>query len=209
MPLFLCYLALSFTAPWAPPCGALPAYRRVGVLRAAESISSPFDSKGAAPTGSGGAKAAMDLTVDNVDTVLDEVRPYLISDGGNVAVVGVDADARIVSLQLQGACGSCPSSTTTMKMGIERVLKEQWPDLADVVEVGTGPTELDVGVAIEAIQEIMPAITGLGGSVRIASAETIDGRGKVVAEYTGPEKIKLGMELALRDHPLIDDVEFI
>ncbi|XP_057472703.1 nifU-like protein 1, chloroplastic [Actinidia eriantha] len=59
-----------------------------------------------------------DLTSRFVDTVLEDVRPYLIADGGNVDVVSVD----------DGACGSCPSSTTTMKMGIERVLKEKFGD---------------------------------------------------------------------------------
>ncbi|CAL5350261.1 unnamed protein product [Camellia sinensis] len=67
-----------------------------------------------------------ELTPQNVDMVLEDVRPYLISDGGNVDVVSV-ADG-VISLKLQGACGSCPSSTTTMKMGIERVLKEKFGD---------------------------------------------------------------------------------
>jgi Fe-S cluster biogenesis protein NfuA len=61
------------------------------------------------------------LTADNVETVLDELRPYLISDGGNVELVEIDGP--IVRLRLQGACGSCPSSTMTLKMGIERRLK--------------------------------------------------------------------------------------
>ncbi|ONH99059.1 hypothetical protein PRUPE_6G008100 [Prunus persica] len=67
-----------------------------------------------------------ELTVPNVDVVLEDVRPYLIADGGNVDVVSVEDG--VVSLKLQGACGSCPSSTTTMKMGIERVLKEKFGD---------------------------------------------------------------------------------
>ncbi|EOD21094.1 hypothetical protein EMIHUDRAFT_60252, partial [Emiliania huxleyi CCMP1516] len=54
----------------------------------------------------------------------EQVRPYLVADGGNVAVVSVDAAMRNVYLRLEGACGSCPSSTVTMKMGIERVLRE-------------------------------------------------------------------------------------
>lgn len=58
-----------------------------------------------------------------MDAVLEEVRPYLLADGGNVAVAGVDLETRDVRLVLQGACGSCPSSTVTMKMGIERVLR--------------------------------------------------------------------------------------
>lgn len=75
-----------------------------------------------------------DLTTSNVDTVLEDVRPYLISDGGNVEVVSVTDG--VVSLRLQGACESCPSSTTTMKMGIERVLKEKFGDaIKDIVQV--------------------------------------------------------------------------
>ena len=56
----------------------------------------------------------LDLNWDNVDIVLDEMRPYLISDGGNVVISEIDGP--VVKLELQGACGSCPSSTMTMKM---------------------------------------------------------------------------------------------
>lgn len=113
---------------------------------------------------------------DSYIQVLDEVRPYLVADGGNVRVMGVDTDTRVVSawlsvflfalrcthgktslrtsrscsddiarnryahilcstqvkLALQGACGSCPSSTTTMKMGIERVLNENFLNMGGV-----------------------------------------------------------------------------
>ena len=60
----------------------------------------------------------LDLTLENVEAVLDEMRPYLISDGGNVEVQ--DIDGPIVRLTLVGECGTCPSSTQTMKMGLER-----------------------------------------------------------------------------------------
>lgn len=53
----------------------------------------------------------LEFTFANVDKVLDEVRPYLQADGGNVAVVEVDKEKRSVKLLLEGACGSCPSST--------------------------------------------------------------------------------------------------
>lgn len=56
-----------------------------------------------------------------MDKALDEVRPYLIADGGNVEVAAVQDG--VVMLRLQGACGTCPSSTATMKMGIERSLR--------------------------------------------------------------------------------------
>lgn len=61
------------------------------------------------------------MTIETVDRALDEVRPYLMADGGDVEVAGVDSG--IITLRLQGACGTCPSSTSTLKMGIERSLR--------------------------------------------------------------------------------------
>ena len=58
------------------------------------------------------------------------MRPYLIADGGNVELVEIDGP--IVKLRLQGACGTCPSSTMTLKMGIERRLKEFIPEIEEV-----------------------------------------------------------------------------
>ncbi len=69
-------------------------------------------------------------TSENVETVLDELRPYLMADGGNVELVEIEGP--IVKLRLQGACGSCPSSTMTLKMGIERRLREKIPEIAEV-----------------------------------------------------------------------------
>lgn len=73
------------------------------------------------------------LTIDNVERVLDELRPYLMADGGNVEIVEIDGP--IVKVRLQGACGSCPSSTMTLKMGIERKLREAIPEVNEVVQV--------------------------------------------------------------------------
>lgn len=73
---------------------------------------------------------ALALTKDNVETVLDEMRPYLMADGGNVELVEIEGP--VVKLRLQGACGSCPSSTMTLKMGIERRLREMIPEVAEV-----------------------------------------------------------------------------
>lgn len=75
----------------------------------------------------------MELTNENVETVLDTLRPYLMADGGNVELV--ELDGPIVRLRLQGACGSCPSSTMTLKMGIERKLRDSIPEIAEVVQV--------------------------------------------------------------------------
>lgn len=76
---------------------------------------------------------ALALTTDNVETVLDELRPYLMADGGNVELAEIEGP--IVKLKLQGACGSCPSSAMTLKMGIERRLREKIPEIVEVEQV--------------------------------------------------------------------------
>ncbi|MBF2036167.1 MAG: NifU family protein [Leptolyngbyaceae cyanobacterium T60_A2020_046] len=73
------------------------------------------------------------LTNENVEKVLDELRPYLMADGGNVELV--ELDGPVVRLRLQGACGSCPSSAMTLRMGIERRLREFIPEIAEVEQV--------------------------------------------------------------------------
>ncbi|MGB4534005.1 MAG: NifU family protein [Synechococcus sp.] len=75
----------------------------------------------------------MALTNENVEKVLDELRPFLMADGGNVEVVEIDGP--IVKVRLQGACGSCPSSTMTLKMGIERKMRESIPEVSEVARV--------------------------------------------------------------------------
>ena len=75
----------------------------------------------------------MALTNENVEKVLDELRPFLMADGGNVEVVEIDGP--IVKVRLQGACGSCHSSTMTLKMGIERKMRESIPEVSEVVQV--------------------------------------------------------------------------
>ena len=75
----------------------------------------------------------MALTHENVEKVLDELRPFLMADGGNVEVV--ELDGPIVKVRLQGACGSCPSTTLTLKMGIERKMREAIPEVSEVVQV--------------------------------------------------------------------------
>jgi len=64
---------------------------------------------------------------------LDRVRPALQADGGDVELVEVNDG--IVSVRLTGACGSCPMSTMTLKMGIERTLKASVPGVISVVQV--------------------------------------------------------------------------
>ena len=70
---------------------------------------------------------------EDVQTALEKIRPALQADGGDVELV--DVEDGIVSVRLTGACGGCPMSTMTLKMGIERVLREQVPDIKEVVSV--------------------------------------------------------------------------
>ncbi|PIA40821.1 hypothetical protein AQUCO_02400110v1 [Aquilegia coerulea] len=82
------------------------------------------------------------LTEENVEKVLDEVRPSLMADGGNVALHEIDG--LVVVLKLQGACGSCPSSTMTLKMGIETRLRDKIPEIMDVEQILDTETGLDL-----------------------------------------------------------------
>jgi len=71
------------------------------------------------------------ITVEAVDEVLDEIRPALKADGGNVEVLEVSEDG-VVKLEMVGACAGCPMATITLKAGIERILFERIPDLVGV-----------------------------------------------------------------------------
>jgi len=68
---------------------------------------------------------------DKVEEVLDKIRPQLVMDGGNVELVEVNDG--IVKVKLTGACGGCPMATMTLKMGIEKILKQEIPEIKEVV----------------------------------------------------------------------------
>ena len=70
---------------------------------------------------------------EKVEEVLNSIRPSLVADGGNVELVDVNDGS--VKVKLTGACAGCPMSTMTLKMGIEKILKEQIPDVKEVVAV--------------------------------------------------------------------------
>jgi Fe-S cluster biogenesis protein NfuA len=70
---------------------------------------------------------------EKVKALLDEIRPSLQADGGDVLFVGVKDG--VVSVKLTGACGHCPHSTMTLKLGIERYLKEKLPEVKEVIAV--------------------------------------------------------------------------
>ncbi len=70
---------------------------------------------------------------EKVEGILDKIRPNLVADGGNVELVNIDNGT--VKVRLTGACAGCPMSTMTLKMGIERILKQEIPEVKEVVAV--------------------------------------------------------------------------
>lgn len=74
------------------------------------------------------------VTKEQVQIVLDKIRPSLQADGGDVELIDVSPDAT-VKVKLTGACGSCPMSQMTLKMGIERYLKQEIPSIKQVEAV--------------------------------------------------------------------------
>eukprot|EP00607_Mallomonas_marina_P003719 CAMPEP_0182427702 /NCGR_PEP_ID=MMETSP1167-20130531/18997_1 /TAXON_ID=2988 /ORGANISM="Mallomonas Sp, Strain CCMP3275" /LENGTH=164 /DNA_ID=CAMNT_0024610131 /DNA_START=277 /DNA_END=771 /DNA_ORIENTATION=+ len=107
------------------------------------------------------------LTRDNVEKVLDEMRPYLQSDGGNVRLAEIDGP--VIKLELEGACGTCPSSSMTMKMGLERKLKERIPEIAEVVQSMPSAPELNEANIETVLDGVRPFLSVAGGKISIQS----------------------------------------
>ncbi len=71
---------------------------------------------------------------EKVEEAIKQVRPMLQRDGGDIELVSVEQDGT-VKVRLKGACGACPMSTMTLKMGVEKFLKQQVPTVKEVVQV--------------------------------------------------------------------------
>ncbi|MCK9228541.1 MAG: NifU family protein [Syntrophorhabdaceae bacterium] len=70
---------------------------------------------------------------EKVERVIEKIRPLLQRDGGDIQLV--DVTDGIVKVRLQGACGSCPMSAMTLKMGVEKQIKQEIPEIKEVVSV--------------------------------------------------------------------------
>jgi len=129
-----------------------------------------------------------ELTVENVDAALNEVRPFLAADGGDVEVVGIEDG--IVAVRMFGACGTCSSSTATLKGGIEATLFKVFgrEAIKEVVnldqggEGGKGPMSLSVEKMEEHLKKLEGAIHNYGGSVKVVEVES----GVVTLAFSGP-----------------------
>jgi len=123
----------------------------------------------------------LDLTWENVDMVLDEMRPYLMQDGGNVAIQAIDGP--VVRLELQGACGTCPSSTMTMKMGLERGLKERIPEIQEVVQGAPDGPELNIEQVEVVLNGVRPFLNIAGGTIECTDIYGVEGIQPCISLY--------------------------
>lgn len=136
----------------------------------------------------------LELTEENVELVLDEVRPYLMADGGNCELVEIDGP--IVKLRLNGACGSCPSSMTTLTMGIKRRLMERIPEIVDIEQVIDEEEGLSLSTEnVETVlDEIRPYLIGTGGG----GLEVVEVDGPIVkVKITGPAASVMTVRVAV------------
>lgn len=72
--------------------------------------------------------------IDRVESAIDEIRPYLIADGGDIKVISID-NKHIVNLELLGSCETCPMSPMTLKAGVEEAIKKQVPEINGIYAV--------------------------------------------------------------------------
>lgn len=106
--------------------------------------------------------------------------------------------------------GSCASSTITMSMGIERVLKENFSTFKEVIQVedpNAGPSELTLEDVEEEFGRLYPAIAAMGGVGKIVSVDAE--LGVVNMEFRGSNKVRQGLELAILDLKFVNRVEFV
>jgi Fe-S cluster biogenesis protein NfuA len=87
------------------------------------------------------------IELSKVEEVIEIMRPAIQADGGDIDLIDVDSETGIVTVELSGACVSCPASTVTMKAGIERIMKDRVPGVTSVVQPGEG-AELGTPVSL-------------------------------------------------------------
>jgi Fe-S cluster biogenesis protein NfuA len=78
-------------------------------------------------------KQEVKVMQERVQEAIEKIRPSLQMDGGDIELVGIDNN--VVKVRLRGACGSCPMSVMTLKMGVERIVKEMVPEVESVEAV--------------------------------------------------------------------------
>lgn len=85
-----------------------------------------------------------------------------------------EIDGPVVKLELEGACGTCPSSSMTMKMGLERKLKERIPEIAEVIQTMPNAPTLDEAAIDGVLDGVRPFLSVAGGKISVVSLSAID-----------------------------------
>jgi len=137
----------------------------------------------------------IEMTLAAVDKALDQVRPYLKADGGDVEVAAVTNG--VVMLRLQGACGSCASSAATMKMGIERALHASFGDqVKEVIQLNTDEMPIATVTGVNAhLDPLRPSINSLGGKVEVVDVQ----QGTCIVKFKGPLTLGKGVVASIKD----------
>jgi lysyl-tRNA synthetase class 2 len=161
-------------------------------------------------------KPKLPLTWENVQTVLDEVRPYLQGDGGDCKIV--DIDGPVVKLELQGACSSCSSSTVTLKMGIEKTLRERIPEVDEVIAITPEEEPLSKEGVEEVLDGIRPFLSVSGGTIDMHDSSQLSPsegeQPKLVLQMTGPPLKSMAVRVEVcnrikRRFPKMQDIEIV
>lgn len=126
------------------------------------------------------------LTLENVEAVLNDVRPYLRADGGDCELV--EAKDGIVRLRLLGACSSCSASSVTVKMGIERSLLERIPDIKEVVVIGVSLEQPSRDGLQALLDEIRPFLVTSKGRIDIEELSVNNAHPRLVLRFSGPPR---------------------
>jgi len=117
-------------------------------------------------------KPKLPLSPENVELVLDELRPYLQNDGGDCEVIEIDGP--IVRLEMQGSCSSCSSSAITLKNGIEKTLLDRIPEIAEVIaEMPGSETPTEEGIE-KVLSSMRPFLSVTGGTVELVELNVGD-----------------------------------
>ena len=108
-------------------------------------VAAAQSARGEAGKDAPGASGNAGIDMAKVEEVIEIMRPAIQADGGDIELIGVD-DSGVVTVELQGACVSCPASTVTMKAGIERIMKDRVEGVTAVVQ--PDDDDLEVGTAV-------------------------------------------------------------
>ena len=103
---------------------------------------------------------------------LNFIYPYIINSG-NVRLVEIDG--QVVRLELVGACGTCPSSSMTMKMGLERKLKERIPEIAEVIQAIPNAPAISAESVETVLDGVRPFLSVAGGKISVQSISGVGG----------------------------------